>query len=181
MLIILGAGDMGKLIDITGQRFGFWVAIKLGEKNKNNKTQWLCQCECGNKKLVTSNSLRTGNSTSCGCNHVPNLVNEKFGKLTVLNLDTSKKSKGRRYWVVKCVCGKQMSITTNQLKNSSSCDVCKVDAVHPEFKQDVALRAAIAAITIIQKSEYKTKLEMMAVVDTMAETVTSILNNYSLT
>lgn len=28
---------------------------------------WECQCECGNKIIVSGNHLRTGHTTSCGC------------------------------------------------------------------------------------------------------------------
>lgn len=106
---------MGKMIDISGQRFGFWVALKCVGKNKSGQTQWLCQCECGSQKIVTSNSLRTGNSTSCGCNHKPDLTGQKFGKLTVIGLETNK-SKGRRFWICKCDCGTQIVASTYQLR-----------------------------------------------------------------
>ena len=29
---------------------------------------WLCKCECGNELFVSGPSLRSGNTTSCGCN-----------------------------------------------------------------------------------------------------------------
>ena len=32
--------------------------------------KWLCQCECGNMIIVASNSLKTGNTCSCGCYQV---------------------------------------------------------------------------------------------------------------
>ena len=28
---------------------------------------WLCECDCGNITIVSGNSLRTGNTQSCGC------------------------------------------------------------------------------------------------------------------
>lgn len=109
---------MGKLINLKGQRFGFWVALEFAGKNKNGQTQWLCQCECQAQKLVTTNSLRTGNSTSCGCNYTPDLINNKFGKLLVLELDNSK-SKGRRFWKCQCECGAYISLSTYQLRTNS--------------------------------------------------------------
>ena len=108
---------MGKLINLTDQRFGFWIVIKLIGKNKSGQTEWLCQCDCGTQKNVTTNSLRTGNSTSCGCNHAPNLINEKFGNLLVLSRDTAKNT-GRRYWVCRCDCGKKVSVSSYQLRNN---------------------------------------------------------------
>jgi len=58
---------MGKHIDLTGKRFGRWTVIKRAENERFGRTQWLCQCECGNIKIVHGNSLRKGLSASCGC------------------------------------------------------------------------------------------------------------------
>lgn len=118
-------GNMGKTINITGQRFGFWVAKKPGEKTKHGQTQWLCTCECGKEKLVTLNSLRTGNSTSCGCNHAPDLRDKKFGKLLVVRVDATKNN-GRRYWECRCCCGNLITATTYQLRNKivTCCNKC---------------------------------------------------------
>lgn len=108
---------MGKLIDLSGERFGFWLALEQGLNNKSGKTQWLCECECecGIKKLVTTNSLRTGNSTSCGCNHAPDLINQKFDNFIIID---KKSSNGRRYWICECKCGKIFTETTNKIRNS---------------------------------------------------------------
>jgi hypothetical protein len=106
---------LGKKIDITGQRFGFWVAIEPTIKNKNGQTQWLCICECGIKKPVTLNSLRTGNSTSCGCNHNPNLIGNRYNHLVVLKLIEDVKHLNRRYWQCQCDCGKTCIASTHQL------------------------------------------------------------------
>ena len=37
---------MGKLIDLTGQRFGSLVVLERDLSNKKN-AKWLCQCDCG--------------------------------------------------------------------------------------------------------------------------------------
>lgn len=50
----------------TGNIYGRLIVL---ERNGsiNNKAAWLCQCSCGNRKVVTGDSLRTGNVSSCGC------------------------------------------------------------------------------------------------------------------
>lgn len=58
--------------DITGQTFGRLTAIEPTDKRASGYTLWLCQCECGNKKLASVNHLMQGNVKSCGC-----LVKEK--------------------------------------------------------------------------------------------------------
>jgi hypothetical protein len=120
---------MGKLINLTGQRFGFWLVKEKCLCNKDNHSQWLCICECGIEKCITSNSLRTGNSTSCGCNHTPDLTDKIFGKLKVLNINISD-DKNRRYWNCKCKCGNIIIVSTYKLRQkiikSCGCDLYKL-------------------------------------------------------
>lgn len=64
-----------KLIDITGQRFGKLVATdktKLG-----THTAYVCQCDCGSQTTVRSQSLRRGESNSCGCARAEKMRAEK--------------------------------------------------------------------------------------------------------
>lgn len=59
---------MGKVKDITGQRFGRLVVISdTGKRYKNGITLWLCKCDCGNEIIVGKNSLMQGYQISCGC------------------------------------------------------------------------------------------------------------------
>lgn len=58
---------MSRLIDLTGERYGKLVVIKRVENDKNGASMWECQCDCGNKKIVRGNSLKRGNTKSCGC------------------------------------------------------------------------------------------------------------------
>lgn len=62
---------MGKIIDLTGKRFGRLTVLQLVPKEiKHDTTRqsfWLCQCDCGNKHIAGSKSLRNGDTPSCGC------------------------------------------------------------------------------------------------------------------
>lgn len=53
--------------DITGQRFGRLTAIRYSHTGEENRAVWLCKCDCGRYVTVPGKSLRTGNTTSCGC------------------------------------------------------------------------------------------------------------------
>lgn len=53
-------------VDLTGMKYGRLTVLRQGERF-HNKITWECQCDCGNKTVVLSNSLRTGNTKSCGC------------------------------------------------------------------------------------------------------------------
>lgn len=62
---------MKKAEDLSGHKFGRWTVLRLHhiKINKNNKRTryWLCECECGNKKVVNATHLKNGTSLSCGC------------------------------------------------------------------------------------------------------------------
>ena len=61
---------MTKMRDYTGERYGKLTVLEYvaTKRYRNGRaTQWLCQCDCGNKTVVDSVSLKTGNTVSCGC------------------------------------------------------------------------------------------------------------------
>ena len=68
---------MPKALDLTNQKFGKLTAIKK-EKSQAGKTYWLCECECGQQKIVQTTHLRNGSIKSCGC-----LREEKASHLVV--------------------------------------------------------------------------------------------------
>lgn len=48
-------------IDLTDQRFGKLVAVRMTERG------WWCRCDCGHEVEVKTYYLRSGDTTSCGC------------------------------------------------------------------------------------------------------------------
>lgn len=58
-----------KHTDLTNKRFGNLVAISYTKKN-DNRSAWLCKCDCGNEIIVLYDSLVLGRTTSCGCLNV---------------------------------------------------------------------------------------------------------------
>ena len=59
---------MPKKIDISGQKFGKLTVICGADNNKVGRTMWLCNCDCGRQKIVSTKLLKNGESSSCGCN-----------------------------------------------------------------------------------------------------------------
>ena len=102
---------MGKLIDLTGQRFGRLEVIQRAP-NQRGKTFWLCQCDCGQQKEICGNLLKTGNTKSCGClnkeilhqYHTEKIQNKRFGKLIAIEPTTERKD-GKIIWKCQCDCG----------------------------------------------------------------------------
>jgi hypothetical protein len=62
---------MGKIIDLTGKRFGRWHVIALFPERR--PTSWLCRCDCGGEGIVRGYNLIRGLSKSCIC------INAKHG------------------------------------------------------------------------------------------------------
>lgn len=58
---------MSKVNDLTGKKFGRLTVIKRCGSNKNRRALWLCQCDCGNTKIILGNSLLSKSTLSCGC------------------------------------------------------------------------------------------------------------------
>lgn len=63
---------MGRLVDLTGDRFGKLVALRRVPMPAHVKRRpiafWEVQCDCGSPSFATrSDALRAGRTTSCGC------------------------------------------------------------------------------------------------------------------
>lgn len=56
---------MGKFVDLTGQRFGRLIVVRRVGSDKSKHSRWLCKCDCGNEKIISSSGFR--NTKSCGC------------------------------------------------------------------------------------------------------------------
>lgn len=54
------------LDDLRGKTFGRWTVVSKVKRN-DNRTHWLCACECGSMRGVAAGNLRSGLSISCGC------------------------------------------------------------------------------------------------------------------
>ena len=52
--------------DLTGKKFGKLEVIGVHDTG-SRKTYYVCQCDCGNVKVVRADSLISGATKSCGC------------------------------------------------------------------------------------------------------------------
>lgn len=118
--------------DFIGKRFGRLVVLEKAEPYISpkgyRKTRYLCQCDCGNKKIITKNALVSHNTVSCGCwnnekRHKPSsqrrdLVGQRFGKLTVIERGPNivvKSNEQKSTWICKCDCGTITRVRQNNL------------------------------------------------------------------
>ena len=106
-------GRKGNFIDLTQQRFGNLTALRYAG-NENKKTLWLCRCDCSNEVVVSSDKLRSGSATSCGClTPDKSILGKRFGKLTVISTDGEETYKSQ--YLCKCDCGGEKIVYRNYL------------------------------------------------------------------
>lgn len=120
-----------------GDVFGRLTVIRETTKeervNKEGRN-YLCQCQCGNQKIVYGRNLKNGTTKSCGClsretasknnsKEIP--IGTKFGKLTVISRAPVRPG-GFAYWKCKCECGNTCEVSGHNLRNkhtlSCGCD-----------------------------------------------------------
>lgn len=101
------------------------VTSDSGRRSKSGDVFWNCTCECGRKSQVTSTSLRSKHSASCGkCIKKINRVGDRVGLLIVESRAFVKNKS--TYWKCKCDCGNFSFVCTSALINGvSSCGCIK--------------------------------------------------------
>lgn len=125
--------------ELTGQRFGRLVVLRLSETRRYGTVDWLCVCDCGNTTLATRHQLKTGAKKSCGClkqeriNRSKSITDrimsgQRFGRLVVLHPAEERKY-GMITWECKCDCGNLTLALERQLRSGSkkSCGCLQKD------------------------------------------------------
>lgn len=66
--------NRGKAKDIRDITFGYLTPIEPTEKRHRKDVVWRCKCKCGNIVEMPATRLLTGNTLSCGCMKVENIL-----------------------------------------------------------------------------------------------------------
>lgn len=117
----------GRVIDLTGQKFGKLTVIERVPSQNGAAARWRCICECGNVTEVDGTKLRRNETLSCGCLvkekliqfnkeiKFEDLTGQRFGKLLVVsraeNIGT------QPAWNCLCDCGNRTIVTAGNLKS----------------------------------------------------------------
>ena len=121
--------------DITGQRFGKLVAKKATERRSSGGSiVWQCFCDCGSVVNVSQNSLQQDSTKSCGCLFRETLrekarndiIERRFGRLTVLELISKRASFRRTVWKCLCDCGNTYLTSGLRSGHTRSCGCLKI-------------------------------------------------------
>ena len=117
--------------DLVGQKIGRWnIQYLLEERTKKRGKSYHCKCECGNEKDVPAETLRRGESQSCGCLNRElaaercratriDLTGQRFGKLVAL-FPIYNENGGHTLWHCKCDCGNTCNIDMGNLRSGKS-------------------------------------------------------------
>ena len=162
---------MSMLKDLVGKRFGRLTVIKRSYPNtKKGETNWLCKCECGTKKVIYGDSLRSGHTQSCGClqrerareENLKDLTGQIFGRLTVIKRDYSDSGNGKHIkWLCKCECGKEKLIAGYSLKtgNTKSCGCLQKELVKERRRLNIGIASMRAMINGYKKGAKRRGIE----------------------
>lgn len=114
-----GGVVLSKLVDLVGQSFGYWTVESRTQNTKHGAAQWNCRCKCGTTRIITTSTLNSGRSLSCGClNSKRSLVGRTYGSLTVIEFAGYLHS--NPIWKCKCDCGAEITIYENRLNRNAN-------------------------------------------------------------
>lgn len=98
--------------DYTNKKVGKLTFIKPTEQRNGTYVIWECLCDCGNTCYISTKHIKDGLVKSCGClkkengfNKYKNLLNQKFGKLLVIEKSPNIGKFGNALWICQCDCG----------------------------------------------------------------------------
>lgn len=116
-------------IDLTGQRFGRNYVVGLANIRGNaNQIMWNCLCDCGKSHIVSTGTLRRGDSRSCGC----------LQKDTVIRMQTTHgDSKSRLYRIWRAIRQRTGNIKNTNYHNygGRGITVCSEWSDYAEFSK----------------------------------------------
>lgn len=126
--------------NLIGQCFGRWTVKERAPNGASDQTRWLCECNCGNRRIVHRSSLIRDRSKSCGCLKKelatiwasdkfskPIQHGKQFERLTVEH--ENGRSNGLITYLCTCVCGNQVTVRSAALRsgNTKSCGCLSID------------------------------------------------------
>ena len=162
---------MAKAIDLTGKTFSKLTVISKDiERNNqlkkerslglrtNAPTHWICRCECGNEVSVASQRLRSGKTTSCGCNYKKydfenkDMIGKKINSWTIISYSHFDKKNKKHYFNCECDCGTlQIVDGYNLIQELSQNCGCKRKATLKEIRELDLCGQTFGRLTAISK------------------------------
>lgn len=155
---------MGKVIDLIGSRYGALVVLSRAPKPESAKSTsafWLCQCDCGNTKVISGSVLKQGKARSCGCltskllteSHSEDLTGQRFGSLIAISRAARPDglASSGAYWLCKCDCGNEKIIMGKSLQQGKT----KSCGCHSQGVKDITGQR-FGKLTVIAQDKLRT-------------------------
>lgn len=136
-----------------GKKFNRLTILEIDEDKRQEQIQeqkskirkyYKCKCDCGNIVSIRADNITSGHAQSCGCwrkdnnremskNYILDLTGQKFGKLTVIKLDSYNRGEERTKWICECECGNIVSVySTNLVRNHTVSCGCSSRSIGEE-------------------------------------------------
>jgi hypothetical protein len=58
---------MPNALNVVGERYGRLTAIRRDTDSPSRRVRWLWKCDCGKSVSILLESVRSGQTVSCGC------------------------------------------------------------------------------------------------------------------
>lgn len=162
---------MAKTIDLTGKIFSKLTVVSEDlERNNQLKKErslglrtnapvhWICQCECGNRVSVVSQRLRSGKTTSCGCNYKKydftdkEMIGKHLNSWTVVSYSYFDEKTKKHYFNCECDCGTlQVVDGYNLIQGLSKNCGCKRKTTLKEMMESDLCGQVFGKLTVISK------------------------------
>lgn len=138
VLTVNGKQSCGNCLEneMIGKHYGHLTVLEKAYI-KNHKQYWKCQCDCDNKTIlyVSTNSLNSENTSSCGCTHYEHedLTGLRSGMLV------AEEYIGKNKWKCKCDCGNYTEVLGIDLKRKTtvSCGNHAVSMIGSEAEKEI--------------------------------------------
>jgi hypothetical protein len=109
---------MSSRAEMIGKKFGKLTPVEV-LKEKKLHLLYRCVCDCGNEIEAMGNSLRSGNTKSCGCIRRPNLVGYENSHGIIINKVRN------QMWTIKCNhCGEEHIQNQREIRNNAHSMSC---------------------------------------------------------
>lgn len=153
----------------VGNRYGKLLVISRAQRPEGRPAgaYWLCQCDCGNQKIIRGADLRQGHVNSCGClygqHSIKNEIGKKYGRLTVIKKSDEKNDKGA-LWICQCDCGNIITVTGGNLRSGQvkSCGCYMIDRTREVNRKDITGQkfGKLLALSVNEEESKKIKATM---------------------
>lgn len=108
-----------------GRRYGKLVITEVLPNTINGRTHAIATCDCGETWTGRVNSLKSGNTKSCGCDSLTfeDFTGLRFNRWTALECVQRSSAMQQTLWKCRCDCGRVSNVQSGALKNglSKSC------------------------------------------------------------